>query len=144
MGELKARFKAIRKPVVGSSDSGNQYFADAISETFHHPQFVVVRRPIEECQASLSELGFPDDGSLAHSQHLLEEVIKNHSPLVLDFKDLNEAETLVELCDYLELPFDKDRFDLLSPLNIQPVHHFMMNQVNPDTINAMNDLMRST
>jgi hypothetical protein len=136
-------FTSLGKPVVGSSDCGNQYFADALAREFPGSQFIVVRRPLEECQASMAAMGYPDYGTLAHSSYLLDEVMKNHAPLVLDFADLSQPETGEELCDYLNIPWDKKRFDMLTKLNIQPQQDWIYSQVTMNNMNAAETLAGS-
>jgi hypothetical protein len=136
-------FTSLGKPVVGSSDCGNQYFADALAQEFPGTQFVVIRRPLGECQASMAAIGHPDHGTLVHSSHLLDEVVKNHAPLVIDYADLSQPETGEELCDYLDIPWDKRRFEMLIHMNIQPRHEWINSQVTMTNINAAETLAGS-
>ena len=128
---------------MGSSDCGNQYFADALAQEFPGTQFVVIRRPLEECQAAMDALGYPDNGTLIHSYHLLDEVVKNHAPLVIDYCDLSQPETGEELCDYLGIPWDMRRFEMLTHMNIQPQRDWIDSQVTMTNINAAETLAGS-
>lgn len=141
--ELRGRFEATGRPIVGSSDCGNQYFADALAEEFPGSQFIVVNRPIEDCQKSMDDIGHPDHGTLIHSRYLLDEVIKNHAPLVLDFSELSQPDTGEEICDFLGLQWDRPRFDMLTTLHIQPLPEWINSQVNMKNIDAADTLARS-
>lgn len=140
LSELRSKFDSVNRCMVGSSDCGNQYFSDALSKEFPKSKFIVIRRPLEECQKEMIEIGHPDHGTLEHSDYLLSRVIVNHSPLVIDFYDLSKPETGMEIFDYLHIPFDRDRFDMLVNLDIQPMPEWINSQINADNLASANTL----
>lgn len=83
---------------IGISDSGAVLFQQALQKEIPDARWVIIRRPLAECQESFKrEHGL--DVCLWDHKRLVDDAIHYLQPLVVDFEDIDDrADTIAEYC----------------------------------------------
>lgn len=104
----------------GNSDSGLIFHYQRIQDVYPAAKWVWIDRPACDCLQSLNELKLY--GDITEPWKLVEQKVAEFkmavSSYVMDFNLLDYASSMRELHEFLELPFDYDKFRIFKDLKI--------------------------
>lgn len=109
------------KPFVGDSNSGAVFFIDDIMRLFPESRLVIIERNVDDCKASMSDIGFPSDKIIDDTLAALDYTKSVYSPLIIPFDDLTKdgCEVIWDYCiGQGKDEMFRQRLDMLDGLNI--------------------------
>lgn len=120
-----ATLKAIHEwgldnPNCGIIDTALIVHWEKLMEMNPNVRFILIERPLCDVEESLKKINLPIM-SLGVLQKNLIEMKKNPRVMIIQFKDLDDMEMCSKLYEYCtELPFNRDRWELLRRIDMQP------------------------
>lgn len=120
--KMKELFGHIHEKYVGNSDSGIPFYIDQILEDFPDAKFAIVKRDINDVEASLSRImGFDTRPLLNLCEEQLAKMEEKVKPLVVAFDELNTVEGCEKVWKHClpDIPFDYMRWEMLKDLKVE-------------------------
>jgi len=109
----------------GNSDSSALFFLDEIKSKFHNIKIVIIKRDYEEALSSLNKFLPNNIKANIATMSIMKTIINNLDEdkyLVVDYKDINKRINEIWAYCIPNIPFDEDKFELLTEMNIQRVY----------------------
>lgn len=114
--ELPKLFVSMNREHVGISDSLSTYFMDTLLATFPQAKLVVIRRPFEEVDKRLRELGVPCTDLLRQWEEALNEIVAKYDPLVVNYHRFDPEAIWYFLMP--DVPLNRPRLQMLENFNV--------------------------
>lgn len=104
------------KRYAGISDSLNSLIMEELIDFFPDAKVVVIRRPLEDVEASLAKLNFKCPVLLRKIERELDRIIHAYKPLVVEFESFDPA----RIWKYLipDIPLDRKRLKMLEEFTL--------------------------
>jgi hypothetical protein len=109
-------FRSLHKEYVGIADSVSTLFIDRILQVFPGAKLVVVRRPFEEVDKRMKELGISCTEILSQINTALDYIQAIRDPLVIDYHKFDAEMIWYHLMP--DIPLNRDRLKMLENFNV--------------------------
>lgn len=121
-GDMTRAFSSVDTPYIGNSDSEIPFFADKDDKIYAKAKHVLIRRDKKEVVNSLQRMFRVD---IAHAVDECVEALERYEsvfkPLVVEFGDLNDKETMMAVWHFClpTIPFPERRWEMLNDFKVE-------------------------
>lgn len=118
IADLSELFSRSEYAHTGVSDTALGFFSEDIIEPMQL-KTVIIERDVFDVENSLHDLGFKPNNLCYLLSERLANIVDSQFVLRISFESLQEKDTIENIAKHIGVPFNGDRFDILSGMNIE-------------------------